>query len=61
MDYYSKWVMTDPNKRMTYTGTDGTEGFAAAWDSNIKQAGKGDGWSNLKFDQIQNIKTNEVP
>lgn len=42
MDYYSKWVMTDPNKRMTYTGTDGTEGFAAAWDSDIKQAGKGE-------------------
>jgi uncharacterized membrane protein len=42
MDHYSKWVMTDPNKRMTYTGTDGTEGFAAAWDSDIKQAGKGE-------------------
>jgi hypothetical protein len=27
MDHYSKWVMTDPNKRMTYTGTDGTEGL----------------------------------
>jgi uncharacterized membrane protein len=42
MDYYSKWVMTDPNKRMTYTGTDGTEGFVAAWNSDIKQAGKGE-------------------
>lgn len=42
MDHYSKWVMTDPNKRMTYTGTDGTEGFSAAWDSDIKQAGKGE-------------------
>ena len=41
MDHYSKWVMTDPNKRMTYTGTDGTEGFNAAWDSDMKQAGKG--------------------
>jgi uncharacterized protein YndB with AHSA1/START domain len=40
-DNYSKWVMTDPNKRMTYTGTDGTEGFIAAWDSDMKQAGKG--------------------
>jgi uncharacterized membrane protein len=42
MDHYSKWVMTDPNKRMTYTGTDGTEGFTAAWDSDMKQAGKGE-------------------
>ncbi|RYU89428.1 polyketide cyclase [Mucilaginibacter terrigena] len=40
-DHYSKWVMMDPNKRMTYTGTDGTEGYNAAWDSDIKQAGKG--------------------
>ncbi|MGY4537954.1 uncharacterized protein YndB with AHSA1/START domain [Mucilaginibacter sp. UYNi724] len=40
-DHYSKWVMTDPNKRMTYTGTDGTEGYNAAWDSDMKQAGKG--------------------
>jgi len=41
-DNYNKWVMTDPNKRMTYRGTDGTEGFASAWDSDIKQAGKGE-------------------
>ncbi|MEB0302857.1 polyketide cyclase, partial [Mucilaginibacter sp. 5C4] len=41
MDNYSKWVMMDPNKRMTYTGTDGTEWYSAAWDSDMKQAGKG--------------------
>ncbi|RFZ92637.1 polyketide cyclase [Mucilaginibacter conchicola] len=40
-DNYSKWVMMDPNKRMTYTGTDGTVGFNAAWDSDMKQVGKG--------------------
>ncbi|GGH09319.1 SRPBCC family protein [Mucilaginibacter phyllosphaerae] len=40
-DHYSKWVMMDPNKRMAYTGTDGTEGYNAAWDSDMKQAGKG--------------------
>ena len=39
---YSKWVMTDPNKRMTYRGTDGTVGYASAWDSDVKQAGKGE-------------------
>ena len=41
-DYYSKWVMTDPNKRMTYSGTDGTVGYASAWVSDVKQAGKGE-------------------
>jgi uncharacterized membrane protein len=41
-DNYSKWVMTGPGKSMTYTGTDGTEDFTAAWDSDMKQAGKGE-------------------
>lgn len=41
-DHYSKWVMMDPAKRMTYKGTDGTIGYASAWDSDIKQAGKGE-------------------
>ena len=45
-DNYNKWVMTDPHKLMTYRGTDGTEGFASAWDSDIKQAGKGE--QNIK-------------
>ncbi|MBL4676334.1 MAG: SRPBCC family protein [Mucilaginibacter sp.] len=40
-DNYSKWVMMDPNKRMAYTGADGTVGFNAAWDSDMKQVGKG--------------------
>jgi uncharacterized membrane protein len=39
---YSKWVMLDPHKRMTYTGTDGTEGFTNTWDSDMKKAGKGE-------------------
>jgi ABC-type antimicrobial peptide transport system permease subunit len=39
---YSKWVMTDPNKKMIYTGIDGTEGYTNAWDSDMKQAGKGE-------------------
>ena len=38
---YSKWVMTDPNAKMTYTGTDGTVGFVSAWDSDNKEVGKG--------------------
>ncbi|MGZ3756008.1 MAG: SRPBCC family protein [Mucilaginibacter sp.] len=39
---YSKWWMMDPNKKMTYTGVDGTIGFVAGWDSNNKQVGKGE-------------------
>jgi hypothetical protein len=40
-DYYSKWVMTDPNMKKTFTGIDGTVGFIYAWDGN-KQAGAGE-------------------
>ena len=39
--YYSKWVMMDPNAKMTYTGTDGTVGFVSAWDSQNKNVGQG--------------------
>jgi hypothetical protein len=39
-DNYNKWVMVDPAMQKTYTGIDGTEGFAYAWDSTNKQAGK---------------------
>jgi hypothetical protein len=41
-DYYSKWVMMDPAMKKTFTGTDGTVGFIYAWDSENKQAGKGE-------------------
>lgn len=41
-DYYSKWVMTDPNMKKIFTGTDGTVGFIYAWDSQQKSAGKGE-------------------
>jgi len=40
-EQYSKWVMTDPNMKKTFTGTDGTVGFIYAWDGNDK-AGKGE-------------------
>jgi uncharacterized membrane protein len=39
---YSKWVMTDPNAKMQYRGTDGTVGFTMAWDSENKNVGKGE-------------------
>ena len=37
---YSVWVMEDTNIVMTYTGTDGTVGFIAAWKS--KEMGVGE-------------------
>ncbi len=39
---YSKWVMQDPNVKLTYTGTDGTVGFKAAWVSDMKDVGVGE-------------------
>jgi hypothetical protein len=41
-DYYSKWVMTDPQMKKDFRGTDGTVGFVYAWDSENKDAGKGE-------------------
>jgi uncharacterized protein YndB with AHSA1/START domain len=40
-DYFSKWVMTDPNMKKTFTGIDGTVGFIYAWEGN-KKAGIGE-------------------
>ncbi len=42
LDNFNKWVMIDSNVRKKYTGTDNTVGFIAAWDSNLKQVGKGE-------------------
>jgi hypothetical protein len=41
-DNYSVWNKLDPAMKKTYTGTDGSVGFMYAWDSNNKQAGKGE-------------------
>ena len=41
-NYYNKWWMMDPNARKEYTGVDGTPGFIMKWDSDNKQAGKGE-------------------
>ena len=40
--YYNKWVMMDPNVKRTGTGADGTMGFVSAWDSNVRNVGKGE-------------------
>jgi hypothetical protein len=41
-DYYSKWVMSDPQKKTQFRGTDGSVGFVYAWNSENKSAGKGE-------------------
>ncbi|WP_158861277.1 SRPBCC family protein [Lunatibacter salilacus] len=41
-EYYSKWVMADPNVKMDYRGVDGTVGFVAAWESEQKNVGVGE-------------------
>ncbi len=39
---YNKWVMMDPGMKKDLKGADGTVGFTYAWDSQNKQAGKGE-------------------
>jgi uncharacterized protein YndB with AHSA1/START domain len=41
-DNYAKWNMMDPAMKRTYTGTDGTVGFIAGWDSENPDVGKGE-------------------
>lgn len=41
-DNFSVWNNLDPNMKKDYKGTDGTVGFVYAWDSQNKQAGKGE-------------------
>jgi hypothetical protein len=39
---FSVWGSMDQNMRTQFTGTDGTEGFISAWDSDNKNVGKGE-------------------
>lgn len=48
---FSKWVMTDPNKKTELRGEDGKVGVVYAWNGN-QQAGEGE-------QEITNIKENE--
>jgi uncharacterized membrane protein len=41
-DNFSKWATMDPNMRKAYRGTDGTVGFVSAWDSEVRNVGKGE-------------------
>ncbi|WP_018341502.1 SRPBCC family protein [Cytophaga aurantiaca] len=40
--YYNKWMMADPNIKLTHTGVDGTVGFVTAWQSDLKDVGVGE-------------------
>lgn len=39
---YSKWGSVDPAMKKAFRGTDGTAGFASAWDSKNGNVGKGE-------------------
>ena len=41
-DTFSKWANIDPAMEKEYRGTDGTVGFVSAWNSNVKNVGKGE-------------------
>lgn len=39
---FSVWGSMDPNMKTEFHGTDGTEGFVSAWESENKNVGKGE-------------------
>lgn len=39
---YSKWASVDPNMKKEFRGTDGTIGFVSAWESPVREVGKGE-------------------
>jgi uncharacterized protein YndB with AHSA1/START domain len=39
---FSVWASADPNMKTEFRGTDGSEGFVSAWDSDNKNVGKGE-------------------
>ncbi|MEI6275783.1 MAG: SRPBCC family protein [Prolixibacteraceae bacterium] len=39
---YSKWALVDPVMKKEFRGMDGTVGFVSAWDSQVKDVGKGE-------------------
>jgi len=53
---YSVWAMKDPEMKKEYKGTDGTVGFVSAWDSKVKEVGKGE-QEILKITEGERIDT----
>ena len=41
-DSYGVWSKIDPNMKKEFRGIDGTVGFVSAWDSPVREAGKGE-------------------
>jgi hypothetical protein len=41
-DKFSKWATLDHNMHQVFKGIDGTIGFVSAWDSEMKNVGKGE-------------------
>ncbi len=41
-DDFSVWAKLDPDMKKEFKGIDGTPGFLSAWDSQNKNAGKGE-------------------
>jgi hypothetical protein len=39
---FSVWAKIDPGMKQEFRGTDATVGFVSAWDSKVKEAGKGE-------------------
>jgi hypothetical protein len=39
---FSVWASLDPDMKTEFSGTDGTVGFVSAWDSQVKNVGKGE-------------------
>lgn len=39
---FSVWAKIDPEMQMQFKGTDGKVGFVSAWDSPVREAGKGE-------------------
>ncbi len=40
-DTWSPWTEKDPNMQVTYTGYLGQKGYSMAWESTVKEVGKG--------------------
>ena len=67
---YNTWILQDPNIKMEYSGTDGTPGFIAGWQSKtrmgngeqvITKVDEGEGYeSELHFQNHENITYNKV-
>lgn len=51
---FSVWAKIDPNMKQEFRGTDGTAGFVSAWDSPVKEAGKGE-QEIIKIDEGKSI------